>query len=108
MGLQGVTPLHKRTLKGIFDSVLRAVLAYRFQRKTQAELALKSAVFGDFRPHTPDKEHSPLTLIKFDSCLLNERVYQIKLCDFRRRYALRQKPHASASFSIFLLRLKIA
>ena len=49
---------------------MRAVLAYRFQRKTQAELALKSAVFGDFRPHTPDKEHSPLTLIKFDSCLL--------------------------------------
>ena len=49
---------------------MRAVLAYRFQRKTQAELALKSAVFGDFRPHTPDKEHSPLTLIKFDSRLL--------------------------------------
>ena len=41
-------PLVIGLLKGIFDSVMRAVLAYRFQRKTQAELAFMSAIFGDF------------------------------------------------------------
>ena len=39
---------------------MRAMLAYRLQRKTQAKLALKSAIFGDFRPHTPDKDELPV------------------------------------------------
>jgi hypothetical protein len=56
----GATPRNDGLLIGIFDSVMRATLAYRFQRKTQAKLAFKSTLFvGVAHTH---KEQSPLTL----------------------------------------------
>jgi hypothetical protein len=59
----GATPRNDGLLIGISDSVTRAMLANRLQRKTQAKLAVKSALFvGVAHTH---KKHSPLTPIVF-------------------------------------------